>query len=39
MNVFKEMAPRFLKVRPWTRTELPAALFDNYDRLAAQKEE
>jgi len=32
-NVFKELAPTFFKVRLWTRNELLAALFDNYDRL------
>jgi restriction system protein len=32
-NVFKEMAPSFFKVRLWTRNELLAALFENYDRL------
>jgi restriction system protein len=32
-NVFKEMASSFFKVRLWTRNELLAALFENYDRL------
>lgn len=32
-NVFKELAPTFFKVRLWTRNEMLAALFENYDRL------